>query len=192
MKLTPTIRSTSDLLRKLERENYRVLHARNALHRADHFMNFCITAHSMQDHLLEHLGQVQAGTGNAFRVRWQKEPAILAAADIANSTKHFVLRDKKTKQTRSPQTKNVSRGSSEYVDIYEDRHGNYHAQLVSVPDYYVRLSDGSRHNLHGFMEAVLAFWRNELALHGVRVRRQRFENLSGSRNDAKFIEQKSA
>lgn len=192
MKLTPTIRSTSDLLRKLERENYRVLHARNALHRADHFMNFCITAHSMQDHLLEHLGHVQAGTDNAFRNRWKEEPAVLAAADIANSTKHFVLRDKKTKQPRSPKTKNVSRGSSEYVEIYEDRHGNYHAQLVSLPDYYVRLSDGSRHNLHGFMEAMLAFWRNELALHGVRVRRQRFEHLSGSRNDAKFIEHKSA
>jgi len=192
MKLTPTIRSASDLFRKLERENYRVLHARNALHRADHFLNFCITAHSMQDHLLEHLGQVQTGTDKAFRDRWQEEPAILAAADIANSTKHFVLRNTRTKQPRSPQTKSVSRGSSEYVDIYEDRHGNYHAELVSIPDYYVRLSDGSRHNLHGFMEAVLVFWRSELALHGVRVSRQRFENLSGARNDARSIKHTSA
>jgi hypothetical protein len=105
MKLTPTIRTTSDLLRKPERENYRVLYARNALHKADHFLNFRITTDSMQDHLLEHLGQVQAGTVKEFRERWQKESAILAAADNANSTKHFVLRDKKLNIQNYPKPK---------------------------------------------------------------------------------------
>lgn len=188
MKLTPTIRSVSGLLRKLERENYRVLHARNAIHRADHFMNFCITAHSMQDHLLEHLGKVEAGTDKKFRERWQQEPAILATADIANSTKHFVLRHTRNKQPRSAPTISVRRGNSQYVDIYEDRHGNYYSKFVSIQDYYVRLSDGSRHNLCSFMEAVLAFWRKEFALHGVRTSKQSFKKLSGYGEDAKPME----
>lgn len=143
----------------------------------------------MQDHLLEHLGMVVSGADTAFRERWQQEPAILATADIANSTKHFVLRHPKSKQPRAVPTKSVKRGSSKYVDIYEDQQGNYQAKFVSIPDYYVRLSDGSRHNLHSFMEAVLAFWRNELALYGLRIKRQSFKNLSGYADDAKPIEQ---
>ena len=60
--LTPTIKHFAALLRKLERENYRTLHCRVATRRADHFLNFCITAHSMRDHLLEHVKAT--GTSN--------------------------------------------------------------------------------------------------------------------------------
>ncbi len=184
MRLTPTIQSVCALFRKLERENYRVLHARNALHRDDNFMNFCITAHSMQDHLLEYLGAVVVGGEKAFKKRWRLEPTVQATADIANESKHFILRDRRSKKPRDVQTKGVRRGKSEYVDIYEANDGSCYTNLVSIPDYFVRLSDGSRHDLHSFMKAVLNFGDKSL-LQGLKSRRQTFESLSGYANTDK-------
>lgn len=186
MQLTPTIDSVSALFRKLERENYRALHSRNAIHRADHFMNFCLTAHAIQDHLLEHLnligppGSVESSnTAKSFRERWSENPSIQAAADIANTTKHFVLREQKKKTVRVAPTKGVRRGRSTYVDIFEMQDGTLTANPVSVPDYFVKLSDGTTQELYVFTESVLAFWKSELRQNGVRIRRQAFKSLSG-------------
>ena len=61
MVLAPTLSSVEALYRKLERELYRAYHHRDATHKADHFFNFCVTAHSMRDYFLERLGKLQSG-----------------------------------------------------------------------------------------------------------------------------------
>jgi hypothetical protein len=138
----------------------------------------------MQDHLLEYLGAVVVGGEKAFKKRWRLEPTVQATADIANESKHFILRDRRSKKPRDVQTKGVRRGKSEYVDIYEANDGSCYTNLVSIPDYFVRLSDGSRHDLHSFMKAVLNFGDKSL-LQGLKSRRQTFESLSGYANTDK-------
>ena len=46
--LNPSLRTPLDVLHKLEREMHRAFHHRNYVHKADHFYNFCITAHSLR------------------------------------------------------------------------------------------------------------------------------------------------
>jgi hypothetical protein len=178
MSLTPTIQSVTDLFQKLEREGYRTLHCRNATHRADHFLNFCITAHSMRDHLLEHLNKVGTTDAKVLIDRWKQSPAIVAAADIANSQKHFVLRNRKSEPI-PPSTKGVHAGTSRYLDVYELPNGELAIKEARVPDYFVRLSDGTKHELCSFMHEVLVFWKQELQHHDVKLRRQSFASLSG-------------
>lgn len=179
MSLTPTIKHIAALFRKLEREEYRTLHCRVAIHRADHFLNFCVTAHSMKDHLLEQLKITGTPDANLLHGRWKQHPAIVAAADIANSTKHFVLRDRRTQQPITPRTKGVRAGRSRYLDFYQLPNGDLTTKEVHIPDYFVRLSDGTRQDLYSFMHEVLVFWRLELQSHGVALRRQSFTSLSG-------------
>lgn len=158
MSLTPTIKHVAALYRKLEREEYRTLHCRVAAHRADHFLNFCITAHSMKDHLLEHLGRTGKPDPRSLHQRWKQYPSIVAAGEIANSVKHFVLRDRKSKHPITPETKAVRPGRSRYVDVYQLPSGELTTKEVCIPDYFVRLSDGTRHDLYSFMQEVLGFW----------------------------------
>ena len=47
--LTPTLKNPEDLLKKLAREQYRVLHSRSHLHKADHLYNFCTTSLAVRD-----------------------------------------------------------------------------------------------------------------------------------------------
>jgi hypothetical protein len=184
MSLTPTIKHIAALYRKLQREEYRTLHCRVATHRADHFLNFCVTAHSMKDHLLEHLRSTGTPDPSSLHQRWNQYPSIVAAGDIANSAKHFVLRDRKTKQPITPQTKAVRPGRSRYLDFYQLPSGELTTQEVHIPDYFVRLSNGTRHDLYSFMHEVLVFWKQELQSHGIRLSRQSFASLSGKQKES--------
>ena len=53
MAMNPVLDSVRALFGKLEREGYRCIHAKSAKHKADHFFNFCVTAHAMRDFFLE-------------------------------------------------------------------------------------------------------------------------------------------
>ncbi len=181
MSLTPTIKHVAALYRKLEREEYRTLHCRVATHRADHFLNFCVTAHSMKDHLLEHL---VAPAPRTLHQRWNQHPSIVAAGEIANSAKHFVLRDRKSKDPITPKTKAVRPGRSRYLDVYQLPNGELTTKEVRIPDYFVRLSDGTRHDMYSFMNEVLVFWKQELQSHGLTLRRQSFASLSGKQEES--------
>jgi hypothetical protein len=181
MTLTPTIKSVSDLFRKLERECYRATHCRNAIHRGDHFLNFCITAHAMRDHLSEHLGIVgDEARSESYTGRWKERPELQAAADIANAAKHFVLRDPRTRKLRKPPTKSVRKSSNTYVDIYLRADGNaMELRRVEIPDYFVRTSDGHTYCMYSFMQAVVDFWKDELATNRMPTRRQPLRSLIG-------------
>src|SRR5436309_448515 len=107
MALTARIDSPLALYRKLERESYRAFHAPTPLHKADHFFNFCVTAASMRDYTLEHLKKTTPAQKRPYYANWSGVPALVAAAEIANSTKHFVLRDRATGQPASVKTRSV-------------------------------------------------------------------------------------
>src|SRR5262245_35593866 len=101
MALAPTLATIEALYRKLEREAYRAYHSRSPLHKADHFFNFCVTAHSLRDYYFKRR-RIRKNAQAPYHTLWNKNPALVAVRDIANSTKHFTLWSKpKTKSVRA-------------------------------------------------------------------------------------------
>lgn len=180
MALTPTLASVEALFRKLEREFYRAYHHKDRIHKADHFLNFCITAHSMRDHFFERLGKVTQTAQQPYHDQWAKEPLLVAAQEIANSSKHFALRNMRTRALRAPKTKRVRFGTSTYAAVYVSNDGRTMVLPRQGANIFVVLSDNKRYELYSFMDEILKYWRNFLRTHGIRVRRQAFAKLRGS------------
>lgn len=176
MTLTPNLSSLKALFRKLERESYRAYHASSRVHKSDHFFNFCVTAHSFRDYLLDDLGKLTRSEQEPFHLEWNKNSVLVAVAEIANSSKHFRLR-RQGGLSKDAKTRKVIQATNSFVDIYVDGEGGLLAVRVEKPDIEVALSDGTRFELHEFTAAVLKYWRQRLGQHGLRVTRQPLARL---------------
>ncbi len=177
--LTPTLGTVPALYRKLQRESYRAFHHPGLLHKADHFFNFCITAHSLRDYFLEWAGKAGPSDRQPFEQAWSQEPLLGAVADIANSAKHFRLRSRGG-APRTPGTKRVGRRRRVVVDIFASEIGRFAFVPRTVPDLTVTVSDGRRFELYAFMDGVTTYWRDYLGSHGIKLRRQPFGTLRGA------------
>ena len=178
MGLTPTLDSVEALFRKLEREAYRAFHAPRPIHQADHFYNFCITAHAMRDYFLERHAALKGTQRQRYEDAWKQRPLLVAVKEIANSSKHFQLRHRRG-GVRPAQTPSVRQIKSGVVDIFMNQRGDLRAVPIDAPDISVRLSDGTRYQLYEFTTDVLSYWRGFLTANGIRVRRQPFAVLAG-------------
>jgi hypothetical protein len=179
MPLTVRLNSPLHLFRKLERESYRAFHAPTPLHKADHFFNFCVTAASMRDYVLEYLNKVSGADRTPYYQAWAKIPALVAAAEIGNSSKHFVLREKGSKVPKRAATRTVRLKKTPIVNVYADEGGRYDFVQTSRTEIVVTLSDGQRLELHAFTTEILRYWKQYLSTLGLVVRRQSFAHLSG-------------
>ena len=112
---------------------------------------------------------------------WNRDPALVAAGEIANTSKHFTLRFKGGKPKR-PHTKRVRTTRIGFVDVYMSA-SSQELRFVHVraPDVTVTLSDGTRYQLYQFMDRILDYWRTYLRNENIRLRRQPFSQLSGRR-----------
>jgi hypothetical protein len=167
------------LFRKLERESYRAFHAKTPLHKADHFFNFCVTASSMRDFTLEHLNQISSAQKQPYYDAWARVPALVAAAEVANSSKHFVLREQSTGHPKSSKTRAVRLKRTTFVDIYVNSAGDIKRVKVVRPEVFVTLSDGQVLQLYAFTDQVLRYWKKFLSSINITVRRQSFAQLAG-------------
>lgn len=174
--LRPTLNDLAALFRKLEREAYRAYHSRDSLHKADHFFNFCVTAHSMRDYYFEQAA-VALSTREHHHVAWNADPAILATKEIANSAKHITLRNGTILATAK--TKGVRGRKARFMDLCVDGQGGFHWFPSNAPDLAVHLADGTRYDLYSFSERVLRFWKEILDSKGIKIRRQPFKRLQG-------------
>ena len=179
MSFTVRLASPLALFRKLERESYRAYHSKTPLHKADHFFNFCVTAASMRDYMLEHLNVVLPLQKKPYFHAWSKIPALVAAAEIANSSKHFVLRDQSTGQPKSIKTRAVRLKKSAFLDIYTNEAGSAKAVRVLRTEVSITLSDGKVLELYAFTEEICKYWKTYLGAQGLKVRRQPFAQLAG-------------
>jgi hypothetical protein len=179
MSLAGQLSSPLALYRKLERESYRAFHAKTPLHKADHFFNFCVTATSMRDYTLEHLQKTSDADRQPYFAMWAKIPSLAAAAEIANSSKHFVLRDRRTGALRPIKTRVVRMKKATFFDIYANDTGELKVVQAKRTEVTVTLSDGTSLELYAFTSEVLKYWRDYLASLGLEVRRQPFAQLSG-------------
>lgn len=179
MVLTARNSSPLSLYRKLEREAYRAFHAKTPLHKADHFFNFCVTAASMRDYTLEHLNLVSSLQKQPYHDFWAAQPAIVAATEIANLSKHFVLRDRGTRLIKQAKTRTVRMKRAAFVALYVNSAGDMKALRSERAEVSVTLSDGKVLELYAFVNEILTFWKSSLESLGFRVRRQSFPQLTG-------------
>ena len=133
----------------------------------------------MRDYFLERIGKISDAERQPYYDLWAKEQVLVAAGEIANSTKHFVLRDHKTRAVRTPKTKRVRLGRSNFADVYVSADGRAVVVRQPAPDIFVVLSDNTRHELYSFMIQLLKYWEQFLKCNGIRVRRQPFAKLRG-------------
>lgn len=176
MALTPTLKSIEDLFGKLEREAYRAYHAKKEIHKADHFYNFCVTAHSMKDHFFEHKGIIEKSVQKLYRDKWNKDRFLVSASEIANTSKHFTLRDPRTGEPKEVKTKTVEPTKSGFVDIYIGADG-LREEFVTGPDLMIILENRDEFALHEFTGHVRDYWATFLRSESIEVRQQTVNDL---------------
>ncbi len=148
--MKPVLDSERALWRKLEREAYRAFHAKTKNHKADHFFNFCVTAHAMRDFFLEAQGVSQGKARGAFHATWDAEPVLVAVKEIANLSKHFELRHARSGKPRTPQTRRLVQRRGQAFDVYVTAKGNIKTIPRPAPEISVTTSDGARYDLWVF------------------------------------------
>ena len=156
MALIPTLKSTKDLFGKLDREAYRTYHAIKSIDKADHFYNFCVTAHSMKDFFFEHNGVKGDSDKKHYRSEWNKDEFLVAASEIANTSKHFALRER-TGKPKEAKTKNVRQGEGDFVEVWVEN-GGVRDEFVKLPDLFVTLGNGNEFPLYEFTSRVTSYW----------------------------------
>ena len=158
--LTPHLGTIDQVYQKVLRESYRTWHARDFVHKADHFYNFCITAHSLRDYFLAHMGWLEEDEKKQeHHVRWNSDEVLRAVKEIANSAKHFSLR-------KPPQTEAMEETTDTAVDVYDDG-GELILVPVVIPDLVVTMASGKEYGLWEMMSEVSEYWRQFLTETGI-------------------------
>lgn len=177
MILTTSLQSINDLFGKLEREEYRAYHARKEIHKADHFYNFCVTAHAMKDYFLEYKGLAEHKHKGRYHEMWNNDVFLIAVSEIANTAKHFMLRERRSSKPKELKTKGVEPKESCFVNVCIDDKGRLLEAFVIKPDLIVTFKDGKEFELWEFTKHVTDYWRTFLESEGVIVRRQSIKEL---------------
>jgi hypothetical protein len=171
------ISSVNALWRKAEREALRAVRAESKEHKADHFFNFCVTAHSLRDFFFEQRGIPEKTVRGEYHQLWNREPRLVAVKEIANLSKHFLLRDPKSGALQNPKTKRVIHKKSARFDVYVTESGAFTQIPQPARDISITTSDGVQNWLWEFQVDVLDYWREFLRHNGVRVYRQTVEQM---------------
>ena len=167
--LTPHLDTIDHVYQKVLRERYRTWHTRDYIHKADHFYNFCITAHSLRDYFVEYRGwggdrenrQKHRAQRRAQHAAWDSFEVLRTVREIANSAKHFRL--------RSPaQTKGTEETKGAAVDVYLAGR-ELRSVMAEVPDYAVIVPSGREYRLWQLMLDVSEYWRQFLTDAGIRL-----------------------
>lgn len=94
MPIFDAYKAPKDLLAKAVREGRRAyLKSESPQQVSDHFFNFCVTAHAIRDWCIQHLSfDEKSIEASNFHNRCCKSKNLKNCRDIANSSKHMVLR----------------------------------------------------------------------------------------------------
>lgn len=144
---------------------HRAFHHRNYVHKADHFYNFCITAHSLKDAFLRHLRITGEHEKQSKHIEWNKHPLVKAATEIANTAKHFELQKPAT-------TKAVAPTRSTVVEVLIAESGEVKNVPIAVPDYKVVLPDQTEVPIYEFTRGIIDFWHAYLESNGITYKPQ--------------------
>jgi hypothetical protein len=144
------------------------------------FGGVAVLGYQVRDYLLERLGKVAPAEKRPFNDAWSRNAVLVAVADIANTAKHFQLRDRNN-WPRIARTKKVRHGKTSVGELYVNARGEFIVKRqTGVPTYVVEVEGGKRFDLYSFMHEVLEHWKAELKAHGIRTRRQPATTLHGT------------
>ncbi len=163
MGLTPSLKSVRDLLKKLEREAYRAYHSHDDIDKFDHFYNFCVSAHSMRDFFFEDKSIVTVEDRKPYHDEWKNDEILRAVGEIANSSKHLVLREWNGTQ-KEVKTHGVSTRTNTFVDLYICNEA-LEKEFVRRREVSVALGDDYEVALYDFTSRVLHRWYRILESH---------------------------
>ncbi len=156
------------------------MHHQNKKHKADHFYNFCITALGMKDHFFEWKGVASDAKRQPYYDAWNRIPELSSASEIANTTKHAVLRERKSGVLRRSRTSRIRPSTSGVANVYIDGRGN--VKIVNnprAPSITVEFEGGRRFGLYEFMDSIVKYWHGYLLEQGVPLKRQQARTLYG-------------
>jgi hypothetical protein len=174
--LTPTLTSCADMLAQLERERWRAHEARHPSHRADHLYNLCITALALKDHVLHALGATEALRSRCYEL-WNTVPELVAATEIANTTKHALLR-------RPPTTQAVAPATATLLVAYVDESVNGgEIEERDIPTFQIVLSDGRNLELFRFGTHIVGYWQAFFDANDIPRRHQDLDELYDLRHE---------
>ena len=183
MSLNPSLDSFGALYRKMGRELYRAYHERNRIHKADHFYNFCITAHAMRDYFFEHQGLIEKAAQQPYNDIWKENDFLVAVSDIANTAKHFTLRESnKGRAPKLVKTKKLHQNQGDFADFYKSEDGDLYVEKVRATNVVVTLADGQEYDLYSFTREVENYWRTFLKSESINLRRSSVKQLVGERS----------
>jgi hypothetical protein len=171
------IDSVNALWRKAEREALRAVRAESKEHKADHFFNFCVTAHSLRDFFFEQRCIHEKTIRSKYYQSWSREPQLVAVKEIANLSKHFLLRDPRSGELQTPKTKHLVHKKSGRFAVYVTQSGAFTHIPEPARDISITTSDGVQNWLWEFQVDVLDYWREFLRRNGIRVYRQTVEQM---------------
>ncbi len=146
----------SDILFKIIREGRRAWLSEAKGDKCDHFLNFCVTAQSLRDWCIKYLG-LSGADSNAFHDDVNLRKYIPECRDIANSSKHFGLRN-----------------SISLVDSAKPCESTFHVlsnmgttASEKRSDIKLMLSSGEEVDLFIFLHSVVSEWIEILKSRGI-------------------------
>ena len=157
--LRPTLATIEGMYHKLGREWHRTWHARDLVHKADHFYNFSITARALCDY---YLMVMQVPNRQKQEQEWCDVPVLAAVRDIANSVKHFTL-------NYSPKTDSLTPTTGLTVDVFQQPTGDLLLYEVEGPDIVVTMRSGEEYDLYAMLSGVNDYWQAFLTKKGVEL-----------------------
>jgi hypothetical protein len=152
MSLIDGLNSPVDLLMKLFREGRRaVANQDSQIDLLDHFYNFSVIAHSLQDWCIDYLKLDR----KLQKQMWDAEKSLCVAKDIANSSKHFKI------TMYTPDVVSTKRDLTEFAAIVFSPFDVSDEGVVAgkyMKNSFVIHIDGAEVDLYDFMMDVLRYW----------------------------------
>ena len=159
MTIRPTLSKPSDLLSKLKRERYRIIHSTNILDRSDHIYNFCITSNSIKDYIFEYLSITpdDEERRKIYHNEWNEHSILVSCKEISNTVKHFILRDKKGKE-KEQKTKRMTKTTIEMMEVYEDNQDKIFRINTIYDNYEIETMNNEVFSDVEFTDKVIDYW----------------------------------
>jgi len=135
----------------------------------------------MKDHFFELKNIIASSEKNEYHQKWNKIPELVASTEIANSAKHFLLRENRNREVmKIVRTRSVQQAVSGVAHIFVTSSGE-HKILIEpeAPDYKIELLDGRLQGLYEFMDYTTRYWQAFLVEQNVLPVKQSDEELIG-------------
>lgn len=173
MSLITGLNEPFDLLLKLIREGNRINMQSDSDDLVDHLFNFSVTAHSLRDWSIKYLNVTDPKEKEKLHKEWNKMACLVAAKNIANSSKHFGIKPKDSKVT------GVLSGTREVVELFglvdsvdimsgiEDGNGITEPSIKNIPSFLITFTSFPDLDLWDFVEKTIDYWAQFFDQHDI-------------------------